>query len=73
MSNHTVVVSNIGTVVRDGTWKEAKAAFFEYRRQSKNNHGRAAGESVTWFRDGDVYFEYISRLVKESHDERRSR
>ena len=68
MSNHTVIVGNLGTVVHDGTWKEAKAAFFEYRKLSKANYGRVAGESVTWLRDGDVYFEYVGPLEKEKHD-----
>lgn len=59
MKKHTVVVSNIGTVVLDGTRAEAKAAFAEYQSQSRSNLGRAAGEDVTWFSDGEIYKEYV--------------
>ena len=57
MSRHTVVVGNIGTVVRDGTFTEARDAFVEYRRKSRQHYGRCAGEAVTWFRDTEIYME----------------
>ena len=65
MPKHTVVVGNIGTVVSDGTWKEASDAFREYRKQSKADYGRAAGEDVTWFKDGEPYQEFTGTLTKQ--------
>ena len=69
MPKHSVIVGNIGTVVDDGTWKEASDAFSEYRRQSRDNQGRAAGEDVTWFRDEEIYQEYTGSLSKEAAKE----
>ena len=65
MSKNSVVVGNIGTVLHDGTWREAKAVFLRYRKQSRTGKGRAGGESVTWLKDGDIYLEYTGRLHKE--------
>ena len=61
MSKHTVIVSNIGTVVDKAPYKKAAAAFREYRRQSRCCIGRAAGEPVYWMVDGEVYKEYIPK------------
>ena len=63
MSQHSVIVGDL-VVVRDGTWKEAKTAFIQYRKQSKAGCGRVSGESVTWLRDGEPYIEYIGALNK---------
>lgn len=58
MSKHSVIVGNIGQVLVDGTYGEAMAVFREYRQQSKSRTGRAAGETVTWMRDGEIYQEW---------------
>ena len=62
---HEVIVGNIGTVTHQGTYAEAEKCFREYRHQSVTNYGRAAGESVTWFRGGEIYKEYIGRRDKK--------
>ena len=68
MSKHTVIVGNIGTVVGDGTYTEALAAFREYRRQSKSGHGRASGEAVTWMKDNEIYMEYVPKEVRKEYE-----
>ncbi len=61
MATHSVVVGNIGMVTHTGTFRESEKAFNEYRRQSATEYGRAAGESVTWFRDGEIYKEHVGK------------
>jgi hypothetical protein len=59
---HTVVVGNIGTVVdsdQKGAYTVARKAFEEYRQQSRDNYGRAAGEDVTWFMEGEPYYNFF--------------
>lgn len=55
---YEVVVGNIGTVIRTNDAAKAHRAFIEYRRQSVEGEGRAAGESVVWMRDDEVYKEH---------------
>lgn len=50
-----VVVGNIGTVYRGPLLKEALMAFGEYSRQSREGYGRASGEPVTLFKDGEEF------------------
>ena len=65
---HEVVVGNIGTVYT-GNYAEAEKAFREYRHQSVKRYGRAAGENVIWFRDGEIYKEYVGKLERNRKDE----
>ena len=65
---HSVIVGNIGEVYSGNNFIEARAAFYEYRRQSKDNYGRAAGESVTWFKGGEIHDEYLGTLGEEDSD-----
>ena len=53
-----VTCGNIGTVY-SGNGTEAKRIFAEYREQSKGNYGRAAGESVILWKDGEPVKEFI--------------
>ena len=69
MAKHTVVVGNIGNVVIDGRWKDADEAYREYRRQSKEGYGRAAGEDVVWFKDGEIYMEFVGDNTRSDADE----
>ncbi len=64
MATHSVVVGNIGMVTHTGTYAESEKAFSEYRKQSVTEYGRAAGESVTWFRDGEIYKEHVGKIDK---------
>ncbi len=53
-----IVVGNIGTVYSGDSWSEAKETYWNYVEQSKAKRGRAAGEDVTWFLDGEIHKEY---------------
>ena len=63
--NYEVIVGNIGTVYLGSSLMEANAAWGEYKRQSKANYGRAAGESVAFFEDGELVRELISSVDNE--------
>ena len=67
MSNvkYEVIVGNIGTVYLGSSLMEANAAWGEYKRQSKANYGRAAGESVAFFKDGELVREFIGSVDTE--------
>jgi hypothetical protein len=73
LRHHMVVVGNIGTVVDSkerGAYTVARKAFEEYRQMSKDDYGRAAGEDVTWFMEGEPYYTYYG---KRSQDAKRVR
>ncbi len=54
LRGYQVVVGNIGTVY-DGLSREmAENSFKDYRELSRSGYGRAAGEMVTLFEDGDA-------------------
>ena len=53
MRKYQVVVGNIGTVVDTDSRSEAVEAFDAYCADSDAPFGRAAGETVTMFKDGD--------------------
>lgn len=56
---HQIQVGNIGTVIDTDSEDEALAAFAEYYQQSTDTGGRAYGESVTWFVDGEGHFQFV--------------
>ena len=53
-----VVVGNIGSVYLGDHIGEAARCYGEYKRQSADGYGRAAGEPVTLFKDGEVHWDY---------------
>lgn len=58
---YSVIVGNIGTVYTgDGT--NARRHFSEYRAQSKNGIGRAAGENVTILHNNEIIKEFVGSL-----------
>lgn len=57
-NRYQVIVGNIGTVYAGPSKRKANAAFKEYVELSRQNYGRAAGESVTYFDDEEVIDEY---------------
>ena len=67
MSNvkYEVIVGNIGTVYLGSSLMEANAAWGEYKRQAKANYGRAAGESVAFFENGELTREFIGSVDTE--------
>jgi len=52
-NNFEVLVGNIGTVLRTPCPVEARAIYEAYVQQSCSAFGRAAGEDVTLFRNGE--------------------
>jgi hypothetical protein len=63
-----VVVGNIGTVYSGRDEAEAQKHYDEYVDQSKTGYGRAAGESVTMFRNGEIFKEHIG-TQEDAHAE----
>jgi hypothetical protein len=70
-SDWEVVVGNIGSVYRGGRSDEAVSTYREYVKQSQSGRGRAGGEPVTLFRDGEIYREHMGS--NEGVEERRPR
>lgn len=58
-TTYEVFVGNIGTVYHGPDAEEANALYEEYRGQSTSNYGRAAGESVVLFVDGEIEKETV--------------
>lgn len=59
---YEVVVGNIGTVWAGDDESDAREAFAEYVTQSRRMYGRAAGESVTLFAEGEPLAEHHGDL-----------
>ena len=55
---HTVLVGNLGTVHVGRNAKTASREFATWVAISRSPHGKAAGEPVTLFRDGEPEREY---------------
>ncbi len=55
---YEVLVGNVGMVYRGGSQREALVQFNAYVTASKLDLGRAGGEAVTLFREGDIWQEY---------------
>ncbi len=51
------IVGNIGTVYSGTDEDEAQRKHDIYVEQSQGGYGRAAGETVTIMRDGEIYLE----------------
>ncbi len=54
-----VVVGNVGSVYRELDESGAYASYKAYVDISKEGYGRAGGESVTLFRDGEIVAEHV--------------
>lgn len=63
MAKYQVIVSNVGTVYDGDSIIEANKEYAECVSLSKDSKfGRIAGESVTFFNDGEPTKEYIGKL-----------
>lgn len=62
IAQYEVVVGNIGTTYSGVLLKEALTHYSEYKSQSVNDYGRAAGEQVTLFKDGEPLYEHAGTL-----------
>ena len=54
---YETIVGNIGTVYSGTSYDEAQRKHDIYVEQAQGGYGRAAGETVTIMRDGDIYLE----------------
>lgn len=69
-ANYSVYVGNIGEVYRGEDVGKASENFAHYRDQSDNGEGRAAGEDVTMFEDGEIVDEHFGYLSEDDeHDQ----
>jgi hypothetical protein len=59
---YEVIVGNIGRVFKGSHYPDAIQTFKDYKQQSKENLGRAAGEPVTLLEDGEPINEYEGTL-----------
>lgn len=66
MNDNQIIVGNIGTVYDGDDEAEAYRLYREYCEQSKNGHGRAAGESVTWIRHDETHMEFTGTQGEEA-------
>ncbi len=60
-------MKTIGNVY-SGNGTEAKRVFATYREQSQTNYGRAAGEDVTLWKDGEPVKEFIGSRSQNAAD-----
>lgn len=65
---YEVIVGNIGTVYEGPHGTTARAAFREYVHASKQARGRAGGEQVTMFEDGEPVKEYVPADWETTHE-----
>jgi len=65
---YQVVVGNIGTVTDTNNPVDARRDYGEYKRQSESGYGRAGGETVTLFKDGEIDLEHIGSNDIEDED-----
>ena len=59
---YNVLVGNIGHVYAGTSLEKAKADFEEYKSQSINGYGRAAGEQVSLLENGEPLFEHFPQI-----------
>lgn len=64
---HQVVVGNIGTVYGSDNGEVARREYFDYVKSSKSGKGRAGGEDVTWFKDGDINKEFLGSISQQEY------
>jgi len=65
MSQFEVIVGNIGTVYSGDNEATAREAWRSYRADSISHYGRASGEPVTLFVDGNILDEYLGETFGE--------
>ena len=58
-----VLVGNIGKVWEGDHWNVGREVFAEYVKRSTKNWGKAAGEDVTLWIDGDIFEEFMGSIT----------
>lgn len=69
MSQHEVIVSNIGTVYNGTNGFEATRQYNTYKGLSCQPFGKPSGESVTWLKDGEIHKEHNKQFNELTVDE----
>jgi hypothetical protein len=62
-----VVVGNIGTVYSGNNNKQALKDYKFYVNESDIPFGRASGESVTMFKNGETFKEFIGKIEMQEY------
>ncbi len=60
--SYGVTIGNIGNALATTNLREAEETYKEYVEQSKSGIGRACGENVILWRDGEPWKEYKGSL-----------
>lgn len=61
-----IIVGNLGTVLDTDNGFKVNTEFAQWKGIVNNATGRAAGETVTIMRDGEVHREYTPKIAKPS-------
>ena len=56
--SYSVTCGNVGTVYTGNSRELAEGVYFEYKQSSVNGYGRASGESVILWEDGEPSLEH---------------
>ena len=64
-SHYQVIVGNVGTVYDGTSNSDAIMTWIAYCDMSREGRGRAAGETVTILKDGEIANEYTGTLAQE--------
>jgi hypothetical protein len=65
MAKYEVCVGNIGRVYEGENPIEARRIYGKYRSQSESGLGRAGGEDVTLFKDGEPELEFSGQISRD--------
>jgi hypothetical protein len=65
---HIIVVGNIGMVYVGNSCTKAEEHYRVYMIQSQHEYGRASGEDVTWFKDGEIFKEYVGVRAEDEQE-----
>ena len=66
-SNHVVIVVSAKVVHESNNYFKARLDYYDCIKQSKTEHGRACGESVTWMKDGEIFKEYTGAIDQQEY------
>jgi len=69
MTEHQILVGNIGLVLSTDCAEEARRTFEEYANMSANNYGRCAGEGVVWMTNTENCYEIVQERIGDNENE----
>jgi len=68
VSIYEVIVGNIGTVHTTNNLVDAVRVYGIYKKQSQSEVGRAGGEDVSLFKDGELFLGFFGSLNSTGED-----